>query len=407
MPQKNHGDKSQSNLRGIIPSAVRDNSTYALNFIPTSRDAFSASLIKFESHNKNISDRIAGLQKIFSARKIDSLIFFNMSNIRYLSGFTGSEGVLLIGSSQIFLFVDGRYTCQAERETRGIKIIECADKIQRIIQEIKKSRLERVGFEADAIMLGQYNQLTSGVRKEKFVPLTDELRMIRAFKDETEIALMKKAAGIASSAVGSVINRVRPGWTEKELAWQLEVDARKYGADGMAFETIAAAGERSSFPHAKPTDRKIKKGDFVVIDFGVRYKGYCSDETCTIAFGKLTDRQKNAYQIVKEAHDRALEALKADIPAADIDKRARSVYGKKYTRYFVHGTGHGVGLDVHEAPRLSSLSGDILKPRMVFTIEPGLYIPGLWGIRIEDTVLLKENSCEKFTKMNKELTIIE
>jgi len=355
----------------------------------------------------NISDRIARLRKTFFSGKIDSLVFFNMSNIRYLSGFTGSEGVLLIEPGQTTLFIDGRYTSQADLETRGIEIIECADKIEGIVHEVRKFKLKRVGFEADSITLGQYNQLTSRVQKEKFVPLTDELRMIRAFKDETEIALMRKAARIASSAVGSVINRVKPGWTEKELAWQLEIDARKNGADGIAFETIVAAGEHSSLPHAKPTDRKIKKGDFVVIDFGVRYKGYCSDETCTIAFGKLTDRQKNAYQIVKEAHDRALDAVAADIPAADIDKRARSVFGKKYSRFFVHGTGHGVGLEIHEAPRLSPIFNDILKPRMVFTIEPGLYIPGLWGIRIEDTFLLKENSCEKFTKMDKELTIIE
>jgi Xaa-Pro aminopeptidase len=187
----------------------------------------------------------------------------------------------------------------------------------------------------------------------------------------------------------------------------LEYDARRSGADGLAFEAIVAAGENSALPHARPTDRKIKKGDFVVIDFGVKYKGYCSDETCTIAFGKLTDRQKNAYQIVKDAHDRALSMMKANVTAADIDHCARSVFGKKYGRYFVHGTGHGVGLDVHEAPRLATNSADILMPQMVVTVEPGLYIPGLWGIRIEDTALVKKNSCEKFTKMDKELIIIE
>ena len=172
----------------------------------------------------------------------------------------------------------------------------------------------------------------------------------------------------------------------------------------MSGDTVS--GENSALPHARPTDRKIKKGDFVVIDFGVQYRGYCSDETCTIAFGKLTDRQKDAYQTVKKAHARALDAVADGISAANIDQHARSVFGKKYGMYFVHGTGHGVGLDIHEAPRLSPTSGDLLRPMMVFTIEPGLYIPGLWGIRIEDTVLLKENSCEKLTKMDKELIII-
>jgi Xaa-Pro aminopeptidase len=218
---------------------------------------------------------------------------------------------------------------------------------------------------------------------------------------------MKKAADISSAAILSLIAEIKPGCTEKELALQLELNALQSGADQIAFETIFAAGENSALPHAKPTDRKIKKGDFIVIDFGVKYGGYCSDETCTIALGKLTDKQKNVYQIVKHAHDRTLDFIKADISASDTDNCARSVFGKKYGRYFSHATGHGVGLEVHEAPRLASNSNDILKPQMVVTIEPGLYIPGLWGIRIEDTVLVKKNSCEKLTKMDKELIIIE
>jgi len=357
--------------------------------------------------NKNSSFRIFHLQNKFPACKIDSLIFFNMTNIRYLSGFTGSDGVLLIGSGRTVLLVDSRYTSQAALETKGILIIECADKIEGISQAIKKFKLRRVGLEADSISLTIYNQLTSRAGKDTFIDLTDELRLIRACKDESEIALMKKAAEIGSSAIFSLIGQIRQGCTEKELAWQLEINARKYGADGIAFETIVASGANSCLPHAQPTDRKIKKGDFIVIDFGVKYKGYCSDETCTVAFGKLTDRQKNAYQLVKDAHDRALAFIKADVRAADVDRCARSIFGKKYGRYFAHGTGHGVGLEIHEAPRLSAISGDILKPRMMVTVEPGLYIPGLWGVRIEDTVLVKENSCEKLTKMDKELIIIE
>ena len=357
--------------------------------------------------NKNLPDRISRLRQKFSTYKIDSLIFFNMSNIRYLSGFTGNEGVLLINSDKTILVVDGRYTVQAGLEVMGLQIIEYKNNIEGIIQAIKELNLKRIGFEADSITVEMYNRLKSRIQDEIFVALSDELKLIRAYKDETEIALLKKAAGISSAAVLSLIAQIKPGCTEKELALQLEFNARKSGADGLAFEAIVAAGENAALPHAQPTDRKIKKGDFVVIDFGVKYKGYCSDETCTIAFGKLTDRQKNAYQIVKDAHDRALAMIKANVHAADIDSCARSVFGKKYGRYFVHGTGHGVGLEVHEAPRLASNSNDILKPQMVVTVEPGLYIPGLWGIRIEDTVLVKENSCEKFTKMDKELITIE
>lgn len=401
MPQKNHGHKSQSRPRGVIPAAVSRQSRDSVY------EFQKRSMLKFESHNKNIPERISGLQKIFSSGKIDGLIFFNMNNIRYLSGFCGSEGVLLIGSGRPTLFVDGRYTLQAGLETRGVKIIEYTDKIEAIIKSIKEFKLKHIGFEADSLTWNIYHQLTSGVPKEKLIALGNELRMLRARKDETEIELMKKAARISSSAIRSVISRIKPGWKEKDVAWQLEIEARNNGADGVAFETIVAANENSALPHAKPTERKIKKGDFIVIDFGIRYRGYCSDETCTIAIGKLTDKQKSAYQIVKDAHDGALEMLAGDIPAADVDKHVRRIFGKKYERYFTHSTGHGVGLEVHEAPRLSSVSGDILKPGMVFTVEPGLYIPGLWGVRIEDTVLLKENSCEKLTKMDKELIIIE
>jgi Xaa-Pro aminopeptidase/Xaa-Pro dipeptidase len=350
-------------------------------------------------NNKIYSDRISLLQKTFSTCKIDSLIFFNMNNIRYLCGFTGSEGVLIVGPGQTSLWVDGRYTSQAGLETKKIRIKECTDKIAGIVQEIKDSKTKRVGFEADSITLNMYHQMTHHIQKENLVALDKELRMLRACKDDTEISLMKKAAQISSSAMRSVIKHVKPGWTEKELALQLEIKARHNGADGISFETIVAAGEHSALPHAKPTDRKIRKGDFVVIDFGIRYQGYCSDETCTIAFGKLTDRQKNAYQTVKDAHDRALEAIQADIPAADIDQCARDAFGKKSGRYFTHGTGHGVGLDVHEAPRLSSRSDDILKPGMVFTIEPGIYLPGRGGVRIEDDVVITESGVRSLTDL--------
>jgi Xaa-Pro aminopeptidase/Xaa-Pro dipeptidase len=330
-----------------------------------------------------------------------------MNNIRYLTGFTGSDGALLIDSDKTNLLVDGRYIAQASVETKGLRILEYKDKIEVISQTIKNNRLKRIGFEANSITLGMYNQLKNNVPEEKLVALNNELKLLRAYKDKTEIALMAKAADISSSSIRSLVDRIKPGLTEKEVALELELEARRMGADELAFSTIVAAGENAAFPHAKPTDRKIKRGDFVVIDFGVKYKGYCSDETCTIAFGKLTARQKNAYQMVKSAHDRAIAGIKANVPAARIDQCVRSVFGKKYVRYFVHSTGHGVGLEVHEAPRLFSNSTDILKTNMVVTIEPGLYIPEHWGIRIEDTVVVKENSCEKLTKMDKELTIIE
>ena len=360
-----------------------------------------------QQKNKVFPARVSLLQSKFSDYKVDSIIFFNMSNIRYFSGFTGSDGVLIISLGTSILLVDGRYTTQAAREVIDAQIIEYKDKIEGITQTIKDCNLKNIGFEADFITVEMYNKLTKCLPHKVFVPLADELRLIRARKDKTEIALIKKAAEISSSAIRSLIAQIKPGCTEKELALQLEINARKSGADQPAFDAIVATGSNSALPHARPTDKKIKKGSLIVIDFGVKYKGYCSDETCTIAFGELTDKQKNAYQTVRNSHDRAISIIKANISASDVDSCARDALGEKYRRYFAHGTGHGVGLEVHEAPRLAANSKDILEAQMVVTVEPGIYFPGLWGIRIEDMVLVKENGCEKITKMDKELVIIE
>jgi Xaa-Pro aminopeptidase/Xaa-Pro dipeptidase len=357
--------------------------------------------------NEISAQRIARIQQKFPDYKTDGLIFFNMNNIRYLSCFTGSDGVLIIGKNKPVLLVDGRYTTQARLEVSGTEIVEYKNKIKGIGQSLEECNLKSVGFEAGSITVSMYNQLLRDIPSASLVPLDDELKFLRAYKDNSEISLLRKAAQISSAAIESLIPEIKPGCSEKDIALRLEIIARQSGADQLAFEAIVASGENSALPHAKPTDRTIRKGDFIVVDFGVKYKGYCSDETCTLAFGELTDQQKNAYQTVKDAHDRAIDAIRTGVNASEIDRRTRNTFGKKYEKYFSHGTGHGVGLEVHEAPRLAPDSQDILETRMVVTVEPGLYLPGQWGIRIEDTVLVKENSCEKLTKMDKGLIIIE
>ena len=357
---------------------------------------------------KNIlSARTSRIRQKFSDYKIDSLIFFNMNNIRYLSGFTGSDGILIIGENRTILLVDGRYTTQAKLEVAGAEIIEYKNKIKGIRNAVQELNMRYIGFEAGSIAVQMYNQLIPELHEEVLIPLSNELKLLRAYKDEAEISSMKKAAEISSAAILALIPKIKSGCSEKDVALQLEIIARQSGADQLAFEAIVAFGENSALPHAKPTDRKIRRGDFIVIDFGVKYKGYCSDETCTFVFQELTDEQKNAYQLVKKAHDRSISAVKVGAAAAEIDRCTRNIFGKKYEKYFSHGTGHGVGLEVHEAPRIASDSPDILEEQMVVTIEPGIYLPGHWGIRIEDTVLVKKNSCEKLTKMDKGLIIIE
>jgi Xaa-Pro aminopeptidase len=330
-----------------------------------------------------------------------------MNNIRYLSGFTGSDGVLIVSNNRTVLLVDGRYITQAKLEAADTEIFEYKDKIRGIVEAVNELNLKHIGFEAESVVVQMYNLLIRELPDKVFVPVGEELRLLRAYKDEAEITLMRKAAQISSAAVLDLRSEIKFGYSEKELALQLETIARKSGADQLAFETIFASGENSALPHATPTDRKIKRGDFIVVDFGIKYKGYCSDETCTFVFQKLTEEQNNVYQLVQEAQDRAIDIVREGVNAAEVDRCARNVFGKKYEKYFSHGTGHGVGLEVHEAPRLSPVSRDILKAQMVVTVEPGLYFPGRWGIRIEDTVLVKKNSCEKLTKMDKRLTIIE
>ncbi len=351
--------------------------------------------------------RRARLRRKFSEHKIDALLLFNLRNIFYLTGFNGSDGALLLTPSFTKLFVDGRYTEQADRQAGNIKVSEYKDKIHGITCAIRRSRFKRIGFDADCLTFEAYKKIAAGLDKVKLTPLTDELQLLRACKDKTEINLMRKAAQISSSAISSLLPEIKHGVSERDLALQLEFNARKLGADSIAFEPIIASGKNAALPHAHPTDKKIKNGDFIVIDFGVKYKEYCSDETCTVAFGKLTNKQKHAYQAVKGAHDRAIALVKSNILASAVDSCARNAFSEKYRPYFVHGAGHGIGLEVHEAPRLAPNSHDILDSQMVVTVEPGLYFPGQWGIRIEDTVLIKENGCEKLTKMDKGLIIVE
>ncbi len=351
-------------------------------------------------------DRIALLLNNFDQWKIDSIIISNIYNIRYLSGFTGSDGALVIGREGMMLLVDGRYVDQAAAECPGFPVSEYHDKHIGLANVIKEMKPKRIGIEAVFVSIQMYRRLTQSCRPAKLVLLDDELRMIRSCKDALEISAMKKAAVIASAAIAKIVRLAAVGWTEKEFAFALECAARDAGADAMAFDPICVSGKRTAMPHAKPSTRKIKKGDILVVDFGIRYRGYCSDETCTFAFGELTDPQKNAYRLIKKAQGDALNMIRDGVAAADVDACVRRVFGDKYRRYFVHGTGHGVGLEIHEAPTLSPKSMDVLRAGMVVSVEPGLYFPGQWGIRIEDTVLVTEKGCEIITKMNKDFTVI-
>lgn len=334
---------------------------------------------------------------------VRAVLLLNLHHIRYLVGFSGSDGALLITARDVVLLVDGRYTTQARRET-AVEVIEYRDQTEGIAQTFLRTKARELGFDAAAISYDRYQKLKSKLEATDLIPLTRELETLRSVKDETEIRLIKRAAAIASAAYESMLNSVRPGLEERDLALELEYKMRTEGAEAVAFETIFASGPNAALPHARPGDRKLAPGDLVVVDYGATFMGYQSDETCTFALGDIGSDQELIYSVVKEAHDIGLEKIRAGVVCKEVDAAVRDHIAKNgFGSFFGHGTGHGVGLEVHEPPRLGSFSDVVLEAGMVVTVEPGIYIPGKWGVRIEDLVVVKEDGCEILSRVTKEL----
>ena len=339
---------------------------------------------------------------------VQALLFLDMKNIRYLTGFTGSDGALYIGPDCRVLLVDGRYITQARAETAGLEIHQYLSKMDGLVDVISGHGRGMIGFEAETMTVAVWTMLKERLPGLTFQPLRQELETLRAVKDEDEISKIREAACIASRALNAVLERIRPGMTEREIAADLDDAIRRGGAQEASFPTIVASGENSARPHARPQSRTIRPGDLMTIDCGAVYDGYRSDETGTFMLGRPDARQEQVYQVVKQAHDRAIEAIRAGVSCRMIDGAARSwIDAQGFGESFTHGTGHGVGLDVHEYPRLTAQSEAILEAGMVVTVEPGVYLPGLWGIRIEDLVVVQKDGCEVLSKTPKEFRIIE
>jgi Xaa-Pro aminopeptidase/Xaa-Pro dipeptidase len=350
---------------------------------------------------------MARVRAILRELDMDALLFLDMKNVRYLTGFTGSDGALVIGEKQEVLLVDGRYTNQAKKEVHGPHVFEYKDKIDGIAAILSDGSLGSAGFESQAMNVNTYLNLKEKLGGLRLNPLSNEIDAFRAVKDEKEIAYIRKAAEISCEALTAVRDIIKPGVRETDIAIELDFRMRRCGAEQVSFPTIVASGANSAQPHAQPGLRTIEKGDMVIIDYGAVYCGYHSDETCTFAVGHKNKKQEKVYTLVKNAHDRALAAVKAGIPCVDIDRTARDcIENGKLGKYFTHGTGHGVGLDVHEAPRIASNSEMVLEAGMVLTIEPGVYIPDLWGVRIEDMILVKEEGFEVLTRVSKDFTVL-
>jgi Xaa-Pro aminopeptidase len=347
------------------------------------------------------------VQEILRKQGVEGILFFTAENIRYLTGFSGSEGYLLAREDDCLFMVDSRYILQAQEETRGCRTALLEKGIKGLPDHISPLGLKKVGFEAQGISVALFAQLQGSLQGVELVPLKEELEQLRGCKASEEIASIKEAIAIAKKAWEKAVAMARPGIGETEVALELEYTMRKKGSEGVAFDPIVASGPRSALPHARPTSRTLKEGDLLLFDFGARHEGYCSDESSTVVLVRATKEQRRIYSIVKAAHDKAIERVKPGIRLSEIDAAARGHIAQAgHASHFGHGTGHGVGLAVHEWPGVTKESPDRAEAGMIFTIEPGIYIPDWGGVRIEDMVLITRDGCEVLTTIPKDLMII-
>jgi Xaa-Pro aminopeptidase len=362
--------------------------------------------------------RRSRLRSAIEDADLDSLLVTHLPNIRYLSGFTGSAAAMLVDSRGVVLFTDGRYRTQAKQEVTNARIVigrksPLQTAAEWLIARRKSSRPTladqiSIGIEPESITAGMRDRLAAllkgTARLRSAPPLVERARMI---KDADEILRIRRAVELGASLFPVACKDIRPGVSEVKVAAAMENAARCGGADGMSFATILASGPRSAIVHGRASRARIPRRGFVVCDFGVILADYCSDRTRTVHVGLPSRQALHLYQAVLEAQLTAIAAVRPGVTAADVDGAARRVLrSRKLARYFTHSTGHGLGLEIHEAPRLAAGQGQKLEPGMVVTIEPGVYVLGKWGVRIEDVVLVTASGCEVLTPTDKELVVI-
>jgi Xaa-Pro aminopeptidase len=348
-----------------------------------------------------LEGRLARLRVSVSELHADALLVSHLANIRYLCGFSGSAGLLLVRGSKTTLFTDSRYTFQAREEVTGAEI-RIAKK--GILRELGKAlrgqrRRVRVAYSSAHIAVAEKQSLETivggGVR---WVPDENVVEKLRAVKDAEELSTIGEAAVLISEIFRRVIPLIRPGVSELEIASEIESRVKRGGGSGVSFETIVASGPRSAWAHARPTPKLLSKGELVVLDQGAIMRGYCSDMTRTVHVGRASAKAKSLYHAVLDAQQAAKQAIRPGATAGEVDKAARaSLKSSKLDRYFTHSTGHGLGLEVHEMPRLGKGEGTVLRGGMVITVEPGVYLEDFGGIRIEDDVVVTATGYDDLT----------
>jgi Xaa-Pro aminopeptidase len=394
--------------------------------------------------------RLRRLQASLSGHKLDSLLITHLPNIYYLCGFTGSAAALMVAERGSILFTDGRYTTQAKEELKAASVVDgnvnegnvnegnvkdvnvndgnvkdvsiviarksptvaAAEWLAARPGSSRRPSLTSVsiGIDPESITAGMRDRIAAAlkgrvkVRLRSAPPLVERARMV---KDAAEILRIRQAVELGASLFRIARDKIRPGVSEVEVAAAMEYEARCGGAEGMSFPTILASGTRSAIVHGRASSARIPRSGFVVCDFGVILARYCSDRTRTVHVGRPSGEARQLYEAVLEAQQAAIAAVRPGVTAAEVDAAARRVLRKrKLARYFTHSTGHGLGLEIHEAPRLAAGQAQKLEPGMVITIEPGVYVPGKWGVRIEDVVVVTTSGCEVLAPTDKELVII-
>jgi Xaa-Pro aminopeptidase len=347
-------------------------------------------------------------QKAFETSKFDGYVVFDAFNLTYFTGLSGTSALLIPSDGKSVLFVYGVNYEAAKAEAEGFKVeeVKSGEKLtDKIVSQAATFRAKHLAF--DVLDVGSWRILAKSLGGgDKLTVNGSFVRDLRKIKDEEEVKLMRKAAELSSSGMKVAYETLAAGWKEKDMAAEIEYSMRKRGSDGTSFETIVASGASSAYPHGGCSDRRIREGDLVVVDLGAKYKFYCSDMTRTLVAGRPTEKQSKLYRIVQEAYEKAFATIKPGAKGSDVDGAARETIEKTgYGEYFVHSLGHGVGLEVHEPPSLSINSKDILAAGNVVTDEPGIYLTGHGGFRVEDTVLVTKKGAEKLTEAPYQLTI--
>lgn len=355
-----------------------------------------------------MNHRVSALREEMKQAGLDALLISKPENRRYLSGFTGTSANLIVTLDQTLMFTDFRYLEQASSQCQGWTIVEAGSSfVDTVAAVLRENQVLTLGFESSDLsyaLVESYRAWEHSVPSLQLVPTERLVESLRVVKDADEIRRIKKAASIADDTFAHMLTVLRPGITERDAALELEHHMLLIGASTNAFTTIIASGQRSALPHGVASDKVLESGDFVTMDFGAVYEGYVSDLTRTVCLGNPSPKQREIYAIVREAQERAIDGVSRSMMASDLDALARDLIDSNgYADAFGHGLGHGIGLEIHENPRIRQGGRDVLLPGMTFTIEPGIYLKGEFGVRIEDDVLLTERAGEVLTHASKDL----